>query len=151
MDSDEFKFYEGKNYKENYLNALMRELQRRDRIYNGMTVFEKGFPLLTKMVTGYMPSRKEVSREPGNHTSILYYLPNRKETLYEARVLMKALLMGYKTVEIEPVLPEIDQEQLQVEDAFMDENISNRINDMLASAESVFVYHCEVTCHSDKP
>ncbi|MBO7611243.1 MAG: hypothetical protein J6T23_03430 [Elusimicrobia bacterium] len=134
MDSDEFKFYEGKNYKENYLNALMRELQRRDRIYNGMTVFEKGFPLLTKMVTGYMPSRKEVSREPGNHTSILYYLPNRKETLYEARVLMKALLMGYKTVEVEPVLPEIDQEQLQVEDAFMDENISNRINDMLASA-----------------
>ena len=134
MDSDEFKFYEGKNYKENYLNALMRELQRRDRIYNGMTVFEKGFPILTNMVTGYMPSRKELSREPGDHTSIIYYLPNRQESLYEARVLMKALLMGYKTVEVDPVLPEITEDELQVDDMFINDNTSTYINDLLASA-----------------
>lgn len=113
LSADEFKFYEGKNYKENYLNALMRELQSRERIYNGMTVFEKGFPILVKNVNGY--------------------LPNREETLYEARVLMKGLLMAYKTKETEPVLPEIDT-QLQIEDTFIDENTGNRINDMLTRA-----------------
>ena len=114
LGEEEYKSYEGKNYKENYLNALMRELSRRDKIYNGMTVFQKGFPLLVKTVNGY--------------------LPNRKETLYEARVLMSALLKAYKTQEIEPVLPELDKEQMQIEDIFINENIHTNINDLLASA-----------------
>ena len=114
LDEQDYKNYEGKNYKENYLNGLMRELRQRDRIYNGMTVFQAGFPLLVKMVDGY--------------------LPNRKETLYEARVLMVALLKAYKTQEIEPVLPEIAEEQIQVEDVFIDEQTNMSINDMLANA-----------------
>ena len=114
LEKDEYKFYEGENFKQNYLNLLMRELQQRDHIYNGMTVFEKGFPLLTKIALGYMP--------------------NRKETLYEARVLMRALLMAYKTQEIEPMLPEIQDNQIQIEDTFIDEDINKHINDLLASA-----------------
>ena len=116
LDEKDYKHYEGKNYKENYLNALMRELSQRERIYNGMTVFQAGFPLLVKMVNGY--------------------LPNRKETLYEARVLMVALLKAYKTQEIEPVLPEPEmiEEQIQVEDVFIDEQTNMSINDMLANA-----------------
>ena len=114
LSNNEYKSYEVKTYKDNYLNALIRELSQRTTIYNGMTVFQKGFPLLVKMVNGY--------------------LPNRKETLYEARLLMTALLMGYKTQEIEPVLPEIVEDKIQVEDVFIDENINMSTDDMLASA-----------------
>ena len=96
------------------MNAFVREISQRTSIYNGMTVFQKGLPLLIKTVNGY--------------------LPNRKETLYEARLLMKALLMAYKTQEIEPVLSENIEDDLQIEDTFIDENINMSIDDMLARA-----------------
>ena len=76
--------------------------------------FEMGFPVLAKMVTGY--------------------LPNREETLYEARILMRLLPMVYTMQEIIPVLPEIPEEILQVDDILTDENSSVYINDLLASA-----------------
>ncbi len=114
LNDDEYKYYEVKTYKDNYMNAFIREVSQRTSIYNGMTVFQKGLPLLIKTVNGY--------------------LPNRKETLFEARLLMKALLIAYKTQEIEPVLPEIVEDDLQIEDTFIDENINMSINDMLANA-----------------
>ena len=114
LSEDEYKSYEGKNYKENYLNAFTREIKQREKIYHGMIAFQKGFPLISKMVTGYMP--------------------NREETLYEAQILLRALSMAYKMQEIEPVLPEIPEDRLQLEDAFIDEDINSHINELLASA-----------------
>ncbi len=114
LNDNEYKYYDVKTYKDNYMNAFVREISQRTSIYNGMTVFQKGLPLLIKTVNGY--------------------LPNRKETLYEARLLMKALLMAYKTQEIEPVLIENVEDNLQIEDTFIDENINMSIDDMLARA-----------------
>ena len=79
-----------------------------------MMVFEKGFPLLTNIAVGY--------------------LPNRESTLYEARILLRTLSMVYTMQEIEPVLPELTEEELQVDDMFINENSSTYINELLASA-----------------
>lgn len=114
LNEDEYTFYEGKTVKENYLNALIREIKERDRMYNGMTVIQKGLPILMKNVTGYMP--------------------NREETLYDARLVVRLLNMAYKTKEIEPILPEIVEDQLQIDDAFIDENVNTYMKDLLASA-----------------
>ena len=114
IDDDDYDFYEGKNYKENYLNALIREVKGRDRMSHVMMVFEKGFPLLTNIAVGY--------------------LPNRESTLYEARILLRTLSMVYTMQEIEPVLPELTEEELQVDDMFINENSSTYINELLASA-----------------
>ena len=114
IDDNDYDFYEGKNYKENYLNALIREVKGRDRMSHVMMVFEKGFPLLTNIAVGY--------------------LPNRESTLYEARILLRTLSMVYTMQEIEPVLPELTEEELQVDDMFINENASTYINELLASA-----------------
>ena len=114
IDDDDYDFYEGKSYKENYLNALIREVKGRDRMSHVMMVFEKGFPLLTNIAVGY--------------------LPNRESTLYEARILLRTLSMVYTMQEIEPVLPELTEEELQVDDMFINENASTYINELLASA-----------------
>lgn len=114
LNEDEYTFYEGKTVKENYLNALIREIKERDRMYNGMTVIQKGLPILMKNVTGYMP--------------------NREETLYDARLVVRLLNMAYKTKEIEPILPEIIEDQLQLDEAFIDENVNTYMKDLLASA-----------------
>jgi len=114
LTEDEYIFYEGKNSKEKYINDIIRELKRGYKIYNGTIYFKKGFPLLVKDEAGY--------------------LPNRQDTVYEARLIIKALLSVYDTQEIEPVLPEITEGDLHVEDTFINENINDGINSLLASA-----------------
>ena len=114
MNEDEYTFYEGKNSKENLINKIITELKERGRIYQGMTVFQQGFPLLANDASGYMP--------------------DRGDTVYEARLVITSLLAAYNTQEIEPVLPEIVEDQLQIDDAFIDENVNTYMKDLLASA-----------------